>query len=99
MRSLARQQMDILAQTIHAKFGFPQCRRGHKVAGRPRFVAFCFARLIGSSRKSIPVTFWPRLAKNRAFSPGPHPASRMLPVILSATSMIAFGGLPMSHGG
>ena len=34
-----------------------------KVAGTPRSAAFCFALVIGSSRKSMPVTFWPRLAK------------------------------------
>ena len=47
----------------------------------------------------MPVTFWPRLAKNRAFSPVPHPASRTDPVIRSATSRNAFCGLPISHRG
>ena len=47
----------------------------------------------------MPVTLWPRLAKKRAFSPVPQPASRIEPVIWSATSMIAFCGLPMSQRG
>jgi hypothetical protein len=46
----------------------------------------------------MPVTLWPRLAKYRAFSPVPHPASRTDPVIQSATSRNACCGLPMSHG-
>ena len=44
------------------------------------------------------MTLWPRLAMNRAFSPVPHPASRIDPVTRSATSMSAFYGLPMSQG-
>ena len=46
----------------------------------------------------MPVTLWPRLAKNKALSPVPQPASRIEPVIWSATSMNAFCGLPMSQG-
>jgi hypothetical protein len=40
-----------------------------KVAVTPRSAAFFFALVIGSARESMPVTFWPRLAKKRAFSP------------------------------
>ena len=50
-----------------------------KVADSPRSVAFLLALVIGSSRKSIPVTLWPRPAKKRAFSPVPQPASRIDP--------------------
>ena len=39
-----------------------------------------------------------RVAKNSAFSPVPHPASRMEPVIRLATARNACCGLPMSHG-
>ena len=37
---------------------------------RPRSAAFCFARWIGSARKSIPVTARPSAAKSRAFPGG-----------------------------
>src|ERR1019366_6820475 len=60
------------------------------VAVKPRSPAFCFARLIGSARKSTPVTLRPLLAKKRAFSPVPQPASRIYPVIWLATSRNAF---------
>ena len=69
------------------------------VAVSPRSVAFCLAKLIGSARKSMPVTLWPRLAKKRAFSPVPHPESRIDPVIRSATARSAFCGMPISHRG
>ena len=69
-----------------------------KSTDKPRSAAFFFARLIGSARKSMPVTLWPRLAKKRALSPVPQPASRIDPVIWSATSMNACCGLPMSQG-
>jgi hypothetical protein len=69
-----------------------------KVADSPRSVALRLALVIGSSRKSMPVTLWPRLAKKRAFSPVPQPASRAEPVIRSATSRKGFCGLPMSQG-
>src|SRR5215469_10628610 len=43
------------------------------------------AAAMGSSRKSKPVTAWPRAAKNRACSPVPQPASRTEPTTLSAS--------------
>ena len=45
-----------------------------KLADSPRSVALRLALVIGSSRKSMPVTLWPRLAKKRAFSPVPQPS-------------------------
>jgi hypothetical protein len=53
-----------------------------KVDDKPRSTAFRFARWIGSSGKSIPLTAQPRPAKKRAFSlqlRGPQSAARWLP--------------------
>ena len=41
-----------------------------KVAVRPRSAAFHFAIVIGSARKSMPVTFWPRAAAYVQKRPG-----------------------------
>jgi len=46
---------------------------------RLRSAALRRAAAMGSSRKSKPVTAWPRAAKNRACSPVPQPASRIEP--------------------
>jgi hypothetical protein len=75
-----------------------------KVADSPRSLALRFALVIGSSRKSRPVTLWLRLAKKRAFSPVPQPTSRTEPVIRSAflnsekaaTISLPFGGEDVS---
>ena len=66
---------------------------------RLRSTALRRAAAMGSSRKSKPVTAWPRAAKNRAFSPVPQPASRTEPTTLSASAWNAGWGLPMSQGG
>jgi len=53
---------------------------------RLRSAALRRAAAMGSSRKSKPVTAWPRAAKNRACSPVPQPASRTEPTTFSAAA-------------
>src|SRR4051794_22575725 len=46
----------------------------------------------------MPVTLWPRVAKNMAFSPVPHPASRTEPATRSASCTKAGGGRGICEG-
>jgi len=68
------------------------------VTDSPRSGRLLFRALDRLFEKVIPVTSLPRLARNRAVSPVPQPASRMEPLIWSATSMKALCGLPCPKG-